>query len=203
MFPGKAGGGIARVSTGPMNTTRPTTRSTADVAASSVPATRFTTTQRRSRQVAGSVSSQLVRLAKPSLASPAGSDRYGSSIGTPHHSPASRLVSMASRRIVSSVPGPTDQAMPDPPPISSTASSARWIPGNPRSAMRTPTPSTGSPTAASKTARSASPASISPTNASPCAAAVRLATGPSLGLLRGREIAVTITKPPSPLSVPA
>jgi hypothetical protein len=202
VFPGKAGGGKALVIAGTMNTTAPTTTSTAATAVSSQPTSTFTITHSRSRQVAGSCTSQLSRLAKLSFRSPAGSSRYGSAIGTSHHSPASRLVRLASRRIASSVLDPADQPMPKPAPVSSNVSSTRWIPGNPRSAKRTPTPTTVRPTVASKTARSPSSASISPTNASPRAAAVRLATGPSLGRLRCGEIAVTITKPPSPLSVP-
>ena len=64
-LPGKAGGGIARISSGPMNSMRPVKTIAAGSAASSQP-TRFTRIHRRSRQVAWSVSSQPSRLANVS-----------------------------------------------------------------------------------------------------------------------------------------
>jgi hypothetical protein len=63
VLPGKAGGGTARVITGRMNTAAPTTSSTAPAAASSQPTSTFTVTHSRSRQVAGSRTSQLSRSA--------------------------------------------------------------------------------------------------------------------------------------------
>ncbi len=57
MFPGKAGGGTARDSTGTRNTTPPTTISAAEATARIHPTRAFTATQSRSRQVAASLSS--------------------------------------------------------------------------------------------------------------------------------------------------
>ena len=74
VFPGKAGGGTAFVSAGTMKATVPTPIAIADAAARIHPATIFTVTQSRSRQVAPSPSIHLSRSARlsPGSARPPG-----------------------------------------------------------------------------------------------------------------------------------
>src|ERR1017187_4654029 len=195
-WPGKAGGGIVRNSSGPMNSMRPVRTIAAGRAVSSQPA-RLTRIHRRSRQVARSVSSQPSRRANVSGSSSwTGGGRYGSGIGSPHHWPASRRVWRARLRTAVSVPGAANQPRPSPAPVSSKPSSACWVPLAPLPTTRMPQPSAVRPTAASKTASRPSSASISPANASPRAAATRPATRPSLGLPRWTGIAVAIASPP-------
>src|ERR1035441_996061 len=174
-LPGKAGGGIVRNSSGPMNSMRPVRTIAAGRAVSSQPS--------RRANVSGS-------------SSWTGGGRYGSAIGTPHHWPASRRVWRARLRTAVSVPGAANQPRPSPAPVSSKPSSACWVPLAPLPTTRMPQPSAVRPTAASKTASRPSSASISPANASPGAAAPGPATRPSLGLPRWTGIAVTIASPP-------
>ena len=184
-----------RVSAGAMNSTRAQHRpAIADATATTQPTDRFTVTHSRSRQVARSCSSNMSRRVKLSFTSPVGGGRYGSAIGTPHHSPASRLVRLVSRRMATSVAGPKNRPMPSPAASTSKTRARRWLPWwVPLPTMRTPAPSAVRPSAASQTSSSPSPASISPKNTSPRAAATRPAPRPSPGRLRCGEIAVTIT----------
>jgi hypothetical protein len=197
-FPGKAGGGTAREITGARNAIAPVTASAAEATARIHPTRAFTVTHSRSRQVATSPSSQRRRAAKLSWRpSSGGGGPYGSAIATPHHSPASRRVRLASRRREMSTDGTKNRPMPSPAATISRASSVRWRPGSPWSSMKTPAPSAIRNTDAATTSSSPSPASISPAKARPWIAAATHAAGVSLGLLRAGSRAVTIVGVPS------
>ena len=127
-FPGKAGGGTANLATGPMKPIRPSVTSPAGSSVGIQPSTLFSTVQRRSRAVAGSLSSQpsrrQYRTGAPYVP---GSGSSWPAVGMPVRLATTRLVSQASRRMASSRYGSRTRVTVI--PASSTASATTPRPG--------------------------------------------------------------------------
>src|SRR5690349_1404805 len=113
-------------------------------------------------------------------------------MGTPHQSPVSCLVSLASRLVPSSVAGSANHIRPSPEPMARKPSSTRSSWGPPLPTNRIPAPRAIRSTAATIMISSPIPAAISAANATPRVAATSPACGPNRGLVRGGEVRTAI-----------
>src|SRR5260221_432176 len=120
----------------------PVTTRDAGAAVMIQPTQALTASHSRSRQLAGSPSSHPSRPRKLRL-SPPGGGRYGSAIGTSHHSPASRLVKIASRRTATRAAGTSGRLTASPARTTTTG-----IDSAPLWRTASPAPSRGTTTAA-------------------------------------------------------